>query len=191
VFGLDLDIGTRNVIGVVTSQVQAGDLLIRFPEGGGPLKCRNYLVLRRSFDDIYGIVGYAVLHVGVRLQPFALDGEPLSAIEPRNPRNLSPIPPLGFDFWFDAEDVLAHVLNVEYPTNPSQVTPETFNLVNRSFTRTKFSSFATACFGIPDENLETYCSECLNGYTRTLCIHCGGSLGARGSPHFRQDPVER
>ena len=186
IIGVNEENNTRTVIGLITSQAKPGDFLISSPEEA-PL-C--HLVLRRTFDEVYQIIGYAIVDEAAHF-PYKPDEEVASAMNIGCWESESLCPVLGFDFWFDAQDVLAHVLAVKDITAHRGLNSSILSLVSRSFTRTKFSSFATVCFDAELQDESTYCPECAIGYTRRICVHCGGSLGSLGSPYFKQDPVER
>ena len=185
--GYDVETHIRSVIGLITSHAASGDFLIRSPAESHTW---SYLVLRRAFGDIYEIVGHAVLDPHVLVQPYESD-EGRSVIEPSSFEGMFPEPALGFDFWFDSEDVLAYVLATKDTRPGATLSPKAFELLDRTFTRSRFSSFATACFDAELQDGGTYCPECAIGYNMCICIHCGGKLSEPASPYFRQDPVER
>ena len=201
--GVDVESGMESVIGCIIVKARPGDILISFPERRPG---RNYLVLRRAFDDVYEIIGYAVTtfttyQITLGRQP-AFQPSPIAPTPPSFPNSpTSPISPasapepgsfdtepppmLSFDLWLDAEDVIAHTMgNAEYISRSGFASvPDVSNLVNRSFTRARFSSYATACFASYPEDLDRFCAECAGLDARHICMNCGGSLHAAGSPH--------
>lgn len=189
VIGFDLDTKIRSVVGLITPHATAGDFLIRSP---GP-SWWSYLVLRRAIGEIYEIVGHAVLDPHVRVQPYGLESSDnrRSASEPITLERTIPEPEFGFDFWFDDEDVLAYILATKDIERGPTLSPKALQLLHSTFTRSRFSSFATPCFDAELRDGGIYCPQCAIGYNVCICIHCGVRLKEPASPYFRQDPVER
>lgn len=174
--GVDDESGTRKLVGVISKPAEDGDLLVEIPDRS--IRC-VYLVLRKASSDLYEIVGLASIEPGTILE------------RPEDPA-LS-----GIDLWLDAKDILAYAVPLRdsigeaLDGRPPEVDGLSA-LLDRSFTRARFSSFATICShtAVPRQHRYSSCAVCALGWERQVCINCGGNLSRTSSRESPQLEVE-
>lgn len=178
ILGNDVEKRTQEVVGFADRRARAGDVLVRAP---GRMSGWEHLLLRRAYGDLYEIIGYAVIDADVELggeeraDEEAHSSEQRAQSEPPDPAHTT-ADPFCFDSRLDAEDVRAYT----FPSgNRHRIhgIEDAVKLINCSFKRSRFSSFATACLGEKPLNIDSSCSECAIGSRKKIRIECGGNLG--------------
>lgn len=170
--GVDMIEGSSLVIGCISSQAKPGDFLIADPGGA---RGHRYLVLRYVYDEIHEVIGCAVILPSIGLRPGSRQQHEVPFVGEVIVPEQQEVDSAFFDFWLDADDVLAHAFPLGNRSGKLEI-QDTLRLVNHSSTRSRFSSFATACSGDRPINLDSSCPECATGTKLQLCVECGVDL---------------